>query len=95
MDLPWRLFSGIVVVWVLVGFVPLLFWKDIHAAAEFANTFGFVNALFERAKGVGLHFQVRFAIRDATDTASTANSVGHSHFTPASAILKFTSSMRG
>jgi hypothetical protein len=64
MDLPWRLFSGIVVVWVLVGFVPFLFWKDVHAAAEFANTFGFVNALFAALAFGGVIWAIRLQTRE-------------------------------
>jgi hypothetical protein len=45
-ELPWRLFGCIVALWVLVGVVPMLLWRDLNSAADFANTFGFVNALF-------------------------------------------------
>lgn len=59
MALPWRLFGAILLLWVLVGVVPFLVWGDLHAAAEFANAFGFVNALFAALAFGGVIWAIR------------------------------------
>lgn len=64
MDLPWRLFGGIVILWLLVGVIPFVFWGDLHAAAEFANAFGFVNALFAALAFGGVIWAIRLQTRE-------------------------------
>lgn len=64
MDLPWRLFAGILVLWLLVGVVPFLFWGELHAAAEFANAFGFVNALFAALAFGGVIWAIRLQTKE-------------------------------
>jgi hypothetical protein len=64
MDLPWRLFAGILVLWLLVGVVPFLFWRDLHNAAEFASAFGFVNALFAALAFGGVIWAIRLQTKE-------------------------------
>ena len=64
MELPWRLFAGILGVWLLVGFIPYLLWGDLNSAAEFANTFGFVNALFAALAFGGVIWAIRLQTRE-------------------------------
>jgi hypothetical protein len=64
MDLPWRLFAGILVIWLLVGVVPFLFLGDLHAAAEFASAFGFVNALFAALAFGGVIWAIRLQTKE-------------------------------
>jgi hypothetical protein len=64
MELPWRLFAGIVVLWLLVGVVPFLFWGELHAAAEFASGFGFVNALFAALAFGGVIWAIRLQTKE-------------------------------
>lgn len=64
MDLPWRLFAGILLLWILVGIVPFLFWGELHAAAEFANAFGFVNALFAALAFGGVIWAIRLQTKE-------------------------------
>jgi hypothetical protein len=64
MELPWRLFAGILVLWLLIGVVPFLYWRDLHAAAEFANAFGFVNALFAALAFGGVIWAIRLQTRE-------------------------------
>lgn len=63
-ELPWRLFAGIVVLWVLVGVVPFLFWGELHDAAEFADAFGFVNALFAALAFGGVIWAIRLQTKE-------------------------------
>lgn len=64
MDLPWRLFTGIVLLWLLVAVVPFLYWGDVHAAAEFADVFGFVNALFAALAFGGVIWAIRLQTKE-------------------------------
>jgi hypothetical protein len=64
MDLPWRLFAGIVLLWLLVGIVPLFLSGDVHAAAEFASTFEFVNALFAALAFGGVIWAIRLQTKE-------------------------------
>jgi hypothetical protein len=64
MELPWRLFAGILVVWLLVGVVPFLYWGELHAAAEFASAFGFVNALFAALAFGGVIWAIRLQTKE-------------------------------
>jgi hypothetical protein len=64
MELPWRLFAGIIVVFLLVGVVPFLYWRDLHAAAEFAAAFGFVNALFAALAFGGVIWAIRLQTKE-------------------------------
>jgi hypothetical protein len=64
MELPWRLFAGIVLLWLLVGVVPYLVWRDLHSAAEFANTFGFVNAMFAALAFGGVIWAIRLQTKE-------------------------------
>lgn len=64
MELPWRLFAGIIIVWLLAGFVPLLVEGELHAAADFANTFGFVNALFAALAFGGVIWAIRLQTKE-------------------------------
>jgi hypothetical protein len=64
MDLPWRLFAGILVIWLLVGVVPFVFWGELHAAAEFASAFGFVNALFAALAFGGVIWAIRLQTKE-------------------------------
>lgn len=64
MELPWRLFAGILSLWLLVGVVPFWFWGDLHSAAEFANAFGFVNALFGALAFGGVIWAIRLQTRE-------------------------------
>jgi hypothetical protein len=64
MQLPWRLFAGIIVLWLLVGVVPFLFWGDLHEAAEFASAFGFVNALFAALAFGGVIWAIRLQTKE-------------------------------
>jgi hypothetical protein len=64
MELPWRLFAGILVLWLLFGVVPFLIWGDLHAAAEFANAFGFVNALFAALAFGGVIWAIRLQTKE-------------------------------
>jgi len=64
MQLPWRLFACIIVLWLAVGFVPVVLWGDVHAAAEFANTFGFVNALFAALAFGGVIWAIRLQTKE-------------------------------
>jgi hypothetical protein len=64
MDLPWRLFAGILVIWLLVGVVPFVFWGNLHAAAEFASAFGFVNALFAALAFGGVIWAIRLQTKE-------------------------------
>lgn len=64
MDLPWRLFAGIIALFVLVGVVPFMYWGDLHAAAEFANAFGFVNALFAALAFGGVIWAIRLQTKE-------------------------------
>jgi hypothetical protein len=64
MELPWRLFGGIIVLWLLVGVVPFLFLRDLHDAAEFASAFGFVNALFAALAFGGVIWAIRLQTKE-------------------------------
>ena len=64
MELPWRLFAGIIGLFLLVGLVPVVLWGDVHAAAEFANTFGFVNALFAALAFGGVIWAIRLQTKE-------------------------------
>ena len=64
MELPWRLFAAIVGLWFLVGIVPFLVWRDLHSAAEFANTFGVVNALFAALAFGGVIWAIRLQTKE-------------------------------
>jgi hypothetical protein len=64
MQLPWRLFGGIIVLWLLVGVIPFLFWGDLHEAAEFASAFGFVNALFAALAFGGVIWAIRLQTKE-------------------------------
>lgn len=64
MELPWKLFAGILVLFLLVGVVPFLFWGELHAAAEFANAFGFVNALFAALAFGGVIWAIRLQTKE-------------------------------
>jgi len=64
MELPWRLFAAILVVWLIVGVVPFLFWGELHAAAEFAGAFGFVNALFAALAFGGVIWAIRLQTKE-------------------------------
>jgi hypothetical protein len=64
MELPWRLFAGILVLWLLVGIVPFMFSGDLHAAAEFASAFGFVNALFAALAFGGVIWAIRLQTKE-------------------------------
>lgn len=64
MELPWRLFTGILALWILVGVVPFVFLGDLHAAAEFANAFGFVNALFAALAFGGVVWAIRLQTKE-------------------------------
>lgn len=58
-DLPWKLFAGIVVLWLVVGILPYTMWRDLHNASDFANTFGFANALFAALAFGGVIWAIR------------------------------------
>ena len=64
MELPWRLFAGILVLWLLVGVAPLLIWGELRDAAEFANAFGFVNALFAALAFGGVIWAIRLQTKE-------------------------------
>ena len=64
MELPWKLFAGILVLWLLVGVVPFVFLHDLHAAAEFASAFGFVNALFAALAFGGVIWAIRLQTKE-------------------------------
>jgi|GEM_PF-5396804 len=64
MELPWRLFAGILVLWLLVGLGPALYWRDLHQASDFANTFGLVNALFAALAFGGVIWAIRLQTRE-------------------------------
>ncbi len=64
MELPWRLFAAIVALWFLVGIVPFLVWRDLHSAAEFASTFGVVNALFAALAFGGVIWAIRLQTKE-------------------------------
>ncbi len=64
MDLPWRLFAGILMLFLLVGVFPLLYWGEVHAAAEFADAFGFVNALFAALAFGGVIWAIRLQTKE-------------------------------
>ena len=64
MDLPWRLFAGILILWLLVGLLPTALWGDLHDASDFANTFGFVNALFAALAFGGVIWAIRLQTRE-------------------------------
>lgn len=64
MDLPWRLFACIVALWLLVGLVPMVLSGNVHDAAEFANTFGFVNALFAALAFGGVIWAIRLQTKE-------------------------------
>lgn len=64
MELPWRLFAGILLLWLLVGVVPFLIWGDVHTAAEFASAFGFVNALFAALAFGGVIWAIRLQTKE-------------------------------
>src|SRR5687768_1196700 len=64
MELPWRLFAAIVGLWFLVGIVPFLLWRDLHSAAEFASTFGVVNALFAALAFGGVIWAIRLQTKE-------------------------------
>jgi hypothetical protein len=63
-ELPWKLFGGIIVLWLLVGVVPFVFLWDLHAAAEFAGAFGFVNALFAALAFGGVIWAIRLQTKE-------------------------------
>jgi hypothetical protein len=62
--MPWRLFAGIIVLWVLAGLVPFGVGGDLHDAAEFANSFGFVNALFAALAFGGVIWAIRLQTKE-------------------------------
>ncbi len=64
MELPWRLFGGIIVLWLLIGVLPFLLLSDLHEAAEFANAFGFVNALFAALAFGGVIWAIRLQTKE-------------------------------
>lgn len=64
MEMPWRLFAGIILVWMLAGLVPFLIGGDLHDAAEFANSFGFVNALFAALAFGGVIWAIRLQTKE-------------------------------
>lgn len=64
MELPWRLFAGILVLWLLVGVVPFAVWANLHDAAEFASAFGFVNALFAALAFGGVIWAIRLQTKE-------------------------------
>jgi len=64
MELPWRLFGVIVLLWLIVGVVPFLFLSDLHDAAEFADAFGFVNALFAALAFGGVIWAIRLQTKE-------------------------------
>lgn len=64
MELPWKLFAGILVLWLIVGLVPTALWRDLHEASDFANTFGFVNALFAALAFGGVIWAIRLQTRE-------------------------------
>jgi hypothetical protein len=64
MELPWKLFGGIIVLWVLVGVVPFVLSRDVHDAAEFASTFEFVNALFAALAFGGVIWAIRLQTKE-------------------------------
>lgn len=63
MELPWRLFAGIILLFLLVGIVPF-FIGDLHDAAEFANAFGFVNAMFAALAFGGVIWAIRLQTKE-------------------------------
>jgi hypothetical protein len=63
-ELPWRLFLGIIVLWVCVGVVPWLLLRDLQSAADFAGTFGFVEALFTALAFGGVIWAIRLQTRE-------------------------------
>lgn len=64
MELPWRLFACIVLLWLVVGLAPTLLSGDVHDASEFANTFGFVNALFAALAFGGVIWAIRLQTKE-------------------------------
>lgn len=64
MELPWRLFSAIVAIFLAVGAIPFLFSGNVHEAAEFANVFGFVNALFAALAFGGVIWAIRLQTKE-------------------------------
>jgi hypothetical protein len=64
MELPWRLFGGIILLWLLVGVLPFVVLSDLHEAAEFANAFGFVNALFAALAFGGVIWAIRLQTKE-------------------------------
>jgi hypothetical protein len=64
MELPWRLFGGIILLWLLVGVLPFLLLSDLHEAAEFASAFGFVNALFAALAFGGVIWAIRLQTKE-------------------------------
>src|SRR5687767_10761253 len=64
MELPWRLFGGILILWILIGIVPFLIWGDLHSAADFASAFGFVNALFAALAFGGVIWAIRLQTKE-------------------------------
>lgn len=64
MELPWRLFACIVLLWLIVGLAPSLVSGDVHEASEFANTFGFVNALFAALAFGGVIWAIRLQTKE-------------------------------
>jgi hypothetical protein len=64
MEMPWKLFGGIIVLWVIVGVVPFMLSRDVHDAAEFASTFEFVNALFGALAFGGVIWAIRLQTKE-------------------------------
>ena len=64
MELPWRLFACIVILWLIVGLAPSLVSGNVHEASEFANTFGFVNALFAALAFGGVIWAIRLQTKE-------------------------------
>lgn len=58
-QLPWKLFAGIVILWLVVGILPYTLWHNLHDASDFANTFGFANALFAALAFGGVIWAIR------------------------------------
>src|SRR5688500_12414399 len=63
-ELPWRLFAGIVVLWLVVGILPFELFGSLSAASDFANTFGFVNALFAALAFGGVIWAIRLQTKE-------------------------------
>jgi hypothetical protein len=63
-ELPWRLFAAIIALWLAVGILPSALSRNLHDASDFANTFGFVNALFAALAFGGVIWAIRLQTRE-------------------------------